>query len=144
MLEGGKSALRLTFATYWRPSGLDIHKQRDAKDTDNWGVRPDEGLEVIIGKEAQEKLYQQRQDRDINVIDDGQEATGPRETKPSQSPPAPEPDSDAASETPAVDTSTPEEDLQLQRAIEYLEKQLRPKQAISSTTRLLPSHGLSG
>jgi carboxyl-terminal processing protease len=146
MLEGGKSALRLTFATYWRPSGLDIHKQRDAKDTDNWGVRPDDGLEVIIGKEAQEKLYQQRQDRDINAIDDGREALPPKEIKPSESPPVPVPESDMepASETPAVDTATPEEDLQLQRAIEYLEKQLKPKQAISSATTLLPSHGLGG
>ena len=43
-LEGGKSALKLTTASYQRPSGKNIHRFPDAKETDEWGVMPDDGL----------------------------------------------------------------------------------------------------
>ena len=43
-LEGGKSALKLTTASYHRPSGKNIHRFPDAKETDEWGVMPDAGL----------------------------------------------------------------------------------------------------
>jgi len=135
MLEGNKSALRLTFATYWRPSGKDIHKRRDAKDTDDWGVRPDEGLEVIIGKELQEKLYKLRNERDISAVE-GHEPTIPSR-KPAEGnsakpePPMPEPgNSDGMPPIPEPDAelpiNVPVDDPQLQRAIEYFDK-LRAK-----------------
>src|SRR5688500_6849132 len=38
-LEEGRSALRLTMASYWRPSGKNIHRGRDAKEEDEWGVK---------------------------------------------------------------------------------------------------------
>src|SRR5262249_20390106 len=39
--------LKLTAETYWRPSGKNIHRDpRTAKETDEWGVKPDAGLEV--------------------------------------------------------------------------------------------------
>jgi len=41
-MEGGKSALKLTTASYWRPSGKNIHRFFDSKDTDDWGVRPND------------------------------------------------------------------------------------------------------
>jgi carboxyl-terminal processing protease len=41
MHEGGdRGALKLTTASYWRPSGQNIHRFPDSKDTDDWGVRP--------------------------------------------------------------------------------------------------------
>lgn len=40
-LEGGRSALRLTTATYWRPSGKNIHRTPDSKPEEEWGVTPD-------------------------------------------------------------------------------------------------------
>jgi carboxyl-terminal processing protease len=43
MHEGSdKSALKLTTASYWRPSGKNIHRFPDSKDTDDWGVRPND------------------------------------------------------------------------------------------------------
>ncbi len=36
------SALKLTTASYWRPSGKNIHRFPDSKDTDDWGVRPND------------------------------------------------------------------------------------------------------
>jgi carboxyl-terminal processing protease len=45
-LERGKSALKLTTAGYQRPNGKNIHRAAGAADTDDWGVRPDEGFGV--------------------------------------------------------------------------------------------------
>lgn len=43
MHEGSKpSALKLTTASYWRPSGKNIHRFPDSKDSDDWGVRPND------------------------------------------------------------------------------------------------------
>ena len=39
-MERGKSALKLTTASYWRPSGKNIHRFPDSKEDDEWGVRP--------------------------------------------------------------------------------------------------------
>ncbi|MBV8384898.1 MAG: S41 family peptidase, partial [Planctomycetaceae bacterium] len=42
-LEDGKSVLKLTVATYQRPSGKNIHRFKNAKDSDEWGVSPNPG-----------------------------------------------------------------------------------------------------
>src|SRR5204863_139085 len=58
MLENDTSALKLTTASYWRPSGKNIHRYPDKKDfkaakidPDEWGVKPDKGLEVKMKDE---------------------------------------------------------------------------------------------
>jgi hypothetical protein len=40
LMEKDTSALKLTTASYWRPSGKNIHRFPDSKETDDWGVRP--------------------------------------------------------------------------------------------------------
>ena len=45
-LEGGASALKLTTASYHRPSGKNIHRFPKAKDTDDWGVMPNDDFKV--------------------------------------------------------------------------------------------------
>ena len=45
-LDEGNSVLKLTVASYHRPSGKNIHKFKDAKESDDWGVSPDDGFEV--------------------------------------------------------------------------------------------------
>ena len=47
-LESGRSALKLTTARYYRPSGANIHRAEDFTDEDDWGVRPTEGLKVPV------------------------------------------------------------------------------------------------
>jgi carboxyl-terminal processing protease len=42
-LENHKSVLKLTTASYWRPSGKNIHRLESSKKTDEWGVKPSEG-----------------------------------------------------------------------------------------------------
>ncbi len=50
-LEPGRGALRLTTASYWRPSGQNIHRRRNAKPDEAWGVMPDEGLQIVFDAE---------------------------------------------------------------------------------------------
>lgn len=47
-IEGDKSVLRLTTASYWRPNGENIHRFRQSQESDPWGVRPDAGCDVAL------------------------------------------------------------------------------------------------
>jgi carboxyl-terminal processing protease len=64
-MENGKSALKLTTASYWRPSGKNIHRFPDAKETDEWGVKPNEGYEVPMKDEERFDYIVYRRDRDF-------------------------------------------------------------------------------
>ncbi len=100
-LEDGKSELRLTIATYWRPSGRNIHRGRRAKPSDDWGVLPNPGFEVpLADRQLSEVLRRQRQ-RDI------------------------------ARAPPATGQAPPEnpDDPQLAKARAYLESKLQTSQA---------------
>jgi carboxyl-terminal processing protease len=150
-LEGGKSALRLTIGSYWRPSGQDIHKRKDATDADAWGVRPDPGQEVNLTNEQFETIVLARRRRDVTAYEDLQSAKDkmPAESAPpeSPSPPAPTPGSDPPVPTPEPDTDQPAAteadhaaaanalkdpaaiDPQLQRAIDRLKEEIRTRNA---------------
>ena len=64
-LNQGRSALKLTTASYHRPSGKNIHRFPNSKEADTWGVSPDEGYEVKFTREEWEKWWDDRRDRDI-------------------------------------------------------------------------------
>ena len=65
-LEGGTSALKLTTASYHRPSGKNIHRFPGAKETDEWGVMPDPGYVVKFTRaETAEYLETYRPERDV-------------------------------------------------------------------------------
>ncbi len=66
-LEGGKSALKLTTASYHRPNGKNIHRFPDAKDEDEWGVLPNDGYEVKLNGFQTGRLIDYRRQRDILV-----------------------------------------------------------------------------
>lgn len=128
-LEGGTSAVRLTIATYWRPSGQDIHKRRTSTDAEAWGVRPDEGLEVKLNKEQYQDLALARRNRDITPLAELtslKTKTQPAPEAPPaaapDAPPVPVPDAgeDEAANPPLIDP-------QLDRAIEYLEKEIQSR-----------------
>jgi carboxyl-terminal processing protease len=105
-LEGGRSALKLTTASYHRPSGKNIHRGPDAKEEDEWGVQPDDGFAVPVGDGEQVEWMRRRRERDIVVF----HGDGP--------PPA------------VPDAKDPEEpqvefvDRQLAKALEYLAARL--------------------
>ncbi|MGH8101122.1 MAG: S41 family peptidase, partial [Chthoniobacterales bacterium] len=64
-LEDGKSALKLTTATYTRPNGHNIHRFPEAKETDEWGVKPNPGFEVRLNIDELNDLIADRRQRDI-------------------------------------------------------------------------------
>lgn len=50
-LESGRSSLKLTTASYYRPSGVNIHRFPDSTANDDWGVHPDSGHDIALTKE---------------------------------------------------------------------------------------------
>jgi len=64
-LEGGRSLLKLTTASYWRPSGRDIHRYPEDKDQVNWGVQPDPGYEVKLSDQESAELSARRHRKDV-------------------------------------------------------------------------------
>lgn len=64
-LESGRSLLKLTSATYWRPSGKNIHRMPGASENDDWGVSPNEELEVVLDEEEYLQWRQYRRRRDV-------------------------------------------------------------------------------
>ncbi len=74
-LEGGRSLLKLTTASYWRPSGQDIHRYPDVKDQEHWGVQPDPGYDVPLDEAATNDLARRRHQRDVIRSGDEPEAT---------------------------------------------------------------------
>lgn len=64
-IRGSSSALKLTTASYHRPSGKNIHRFPSAKKSDEWGVMPDKNYRVRFSTAELLKFYDYRRDRDI-------------------------------------------------------------------------------
>src|ERR1043166_7116970 len=64
-MENGRSALKITTASYWRPSGRNIHRFPDSKDEDEWGVKPNKGYDVKLSAEERADYFKYRRERDI-------------------------------------------------------------------------------
>jgi carboxyl-terminal processing protease len=141
-LEGGKSALKLTTASYHRPSGKNIHRFPDAKDSDEWGVLPDPGYDIKLSNRQLERMIHDRHDRDILLGKHSKSKVADKDKQPpvdeaaSAEPPAaaadskPEPPpADAQAKDTIKDAAkdaakTPFVDPQLQRALDYLTQEL--------------------
>jgi carboxyl-terminal processing protease len=72
LMENDTSALKLTTASYWRPSGKNIHRFPDKKDfeaakidPDEWGVKPTPGFEVSMKDEERLAYMADRAERDV-------------------------------------------------------------------------------
>ncbi|MFI5457716.1 MAG: S41 family peptidase [Isosphaerales bacterium] len=70
-LDGGNSVLKLTVASYYRPSGENIHRFPNAKPSDKWGVSPDKGLEVKLAPSEFMRWFVARQERDRDSMAKG-------------------------------------------------------------------------
>ncbi len=112
MMEHGSSALKLTTASYWRPSGKNIHRFPDRKDfeaahidPDEWGVKPDEGYEVPMKDTERYEYLVYRSDRDI--VRDGKKEEKTEATNREK------------------DKKTPFVDRVLQKAVERVKGQMR-------------------
>jgi carboxyl-terminal processing protease len=103
----GTGALKLTTASYWRPSGKNIHRFPDSKDTDEWGVKPDDDFKIDMKDEERLQYVLYRRDRDIV------------HGKPGSPPPKPKTDKDKDKE------KKPFEDRVLKKALEYLRGKIK-------------------
>jgi len=65
VLEGGRSMLRLTIASYWRPSGRNINRKPKAKEDEVWGVDPSPGFQVKLDDKAELAKFAYRRERDV-------------------------------------------------------------------------------
>jgi carboxyl-terminal processing protease len=72
-LEQGRSALKLTTASYFRPSGKNIHRAPDATDADEWGVQPSDGMKVELNQGEMRQLMMFQQDQ---MLGEAPEAAG--------------------------------------------------------------------
>ncbi len=63
-LPDDKGILKLTTASYWRPSEKNIHRKKDAKDEDDWGVTPNDGYKVVVENDELVRLWKWRFQRD--------------------------------------------------------------------------------
>ncbi|TWU25490.1 S41 family peptidase [Bythopirellula polymerisocia] len=108
-IESGRSLLKLTSATYWRPSGQNIHRMADAKESDSWGVKPDAEFEVLMDEDQYLTWRKYRYRRDLL----GEHQDGP-----------------LAIQFDEQDGKIPEQftDEALDLAVGYLESQLNKKQ----------------
>ena len=106
-IQSGKGTLKLTSASYWRPSGVNIHRAPNTPETEAWGVLPDVGNEVSLSEEQQIEWFTWRQQRDL--VPDG-EISSDDETDPEKF-------------EPAIET-----DAVLARAVELLGKQIASAQ----------------
>jgi carboxyl-terminal processing protease len=64
-LNDSHGALKLTTASYWRPSNKNIHRRRDVGENEDWGVRPDPGYEVKVEGDDLTRLRLWRLHRDL-------------------------------------------------------------------------------
>jgi carboxyl-terminal processing protease len=138
-LEDGKSALKLTTASYQRPSGKNIHRFPDAKESDEWGVVPDAGYDLKLDDRELLQLMTSRHDRDILLVNHHDKVAADRPAasnadKPSQPDNAPAAaagddkpagkDSPGAGAAEAPAQKAASVDRQLKKAIEYLSTEL--------------------
>ena len=132
-LEGGRSALKLTTASYLRPNGKNIHRFPDSDDDDEWGVMPNDGFEVKLSSIETNRLVEYRQKRDILLSKRKLKASTETDAPASDETTA-EKDSTAdaekpgeeivSDEQPATEAPTEFVDKQLQKALDYLGSEL--------------------
>ena len=151
-LEDGSSALKLTTASYRRPSGANIHRFKDSKEEDEWGVKPNEGFEVKFTPKEHAQYLGWRRERDrvlgkASALKEAHEAASKAAKKKAAEAKKPETkktetkktsgkkDAEDAKQAPSrartLKPEEPFEDRQLEKALEYVREQLNPKPAVA-------------
>jgi carboxyl-terminal processing protease len=118
-LEHGLSALKLTTSAYHRPSGKNIHRFPDSKDTDEWGVSPDQGYKLDTDAGEMLALVNHRRQRDI-VAPKAADATTTEKPKPAPDAAKDAKPADAAPASP----DKPVVDRLMTMAVDYLSGEL--------------------
>ena len=111
-MENHRSALKLTTASYRRPSGKNIHRFPKSKDDDEWGVMPNDGYRMRLTDRELLALVGERRRRDI--VEPKEPDSSDSAEHAVQSPDSAEDDKPAAAEPTAGDEddspATPDEE----------------------------------
>ena len=60
------SILKLTTATFWRPSGRNLNRaSTNGKEEDEWGVSPNKGYEIKLSKKEENELFDHQRETEI-------------------------------------------------------------------------------
>jgi carboxyl-terminal processing protease len=123
-LDDGNSVLKLTVASYYRPSGENIHRFRNAKTGDKWGVSPDKGGELKLTPSQHYRWFEARRNRDLAAGHPRQSASKP-DTEKAQAAANPEPSKEKAQgkEEPAKAKAQPKRRTPQQATVPFVDKQ---------------------
>ena len=127
-IDDGKSVLKLTTASYHRPSGVNIHRFKEMGPDDTWGVLPDEDFEIPYSRKQWVAWSVDRANRDVvkrrgSIESYQQQTKDEQDERPNR---AEEKNADLDPDT-DTDTKTPAEpfaDTQLTAAISKIKSQL--------------------
>ena len=64
-------AMKLTIATYWRPSGQNINRPKEDAKNAAWGVSPNEGFDVPVEDDERDRLLGWQQQRELAAVSGG-------------------------------------------------------------------------
>ncbi len=132
-IQRGESALKLTTASYWRPSGKSIDRNDEiSKQTKTWGVQPDQGFEIEL---TEQQLFDNMRQRNLNDL---RGLLSPEEselidqirvyTPRDEESPVEVPGPDDAANPAGADKAAPSVDRALQRAVDYIKSLLERDQ----------------
>ena len=68
-LAAGESLLKLTAASYWRPSGVNIHRLPGTPDDEPWGVSPRSENAVSLTEDERRAWFDWRRQRDLLEVE---------------------------------------------------------------------------
>lgn len=132
-MEGGHSALKLTTAGYHRPSGKNIDRHPGDKAEDEWGVKPNDGYDLILDDRDTGALMRYRRSRDAL-----------RAKPEDNTPPAESGDAATEGDTQGKLDESGFVDRQLAMAKDFLRKQLSKQIAESPGNGAQPDAELAG
>jgi len=112
-IQQNKSLLKLTTASYWRPSDRPIDRTTEiAKKTKVWGVQPDTGFALEISEEELIQNFKQRTSLQLNGLD-GEQSDSDASADDTE-------EGDPSDDATDADEKEPHVDRPLMKAIEYL------------------------
>ncbi len=73
-------SMKLTIATYWRPSGQNINRPPEDAGSDvksaAWGVSPNEGYDVHVERRERDRMLSWRQEHELAALNGGKAEAG--------------------------------------------------------------------
>lgn len=73
-LDSGRGAVRLATAQFFRPNGTSLQRFPNADESEDWGVKPDDGFRIVLSDEEQRRLLDDRIRREAPQAADAADA----------------------------------------------------------------------